>query len=317
VTAALEAGCDLLLTHHPLFFKPLKNINLDAPGGGLISRALQGGLSIFAAHTNWDAANQGVAHALADLLELTERRPLSPSPRDFLKLAVFVPKGYEPQIRRALFEAGAGAIGDYGRCYFQAAGEGGFKAPPEASPFLGQAGRETRAGESRLEVIVPRPLADQAALAVLKHHPYEEPAFEFYPVKVYGPGQGLGLVGVWKPARDFLSQCREKLPAGGLKWAGPEPGLTETVALLPGSGGGCAALARRLGAQALITGDVSYHQALEAAELGLTVADLGHFETEWPGLARLEKLLSAELARLGQATPCLLLPQTSPWHYGA
>ncbi len=313
VREALDAGCDLLFTHHPLIFKPLKSIDAESPEGAVITLAMRGGLSIFAAHTNWDAAALGVADALAELLELEERRPLEPLALDFYKLVVFVPKGYEDKLKDALFEAGAGRIGDYDRVWFASRGEGGFRAPQSGSPFIGQPGEKARTGESRLELILPRARAGAASLAIFKNHPYEEPAFEFYPIKIYGRNQGLGLIGLWPGGRDPLAACREKLGPGLFKYCGPKLGRVERVALLPGSGGSYIRLAKNSGAEVLMTGDVSYHQALEAEHLGLMALDLGHFETERPGLARLKELLDREFERRGEAVECLLLHQESPW----
>lgn len=315
VAEALDLGCDLLFAHHPLIFKPLKNISPATVEGAVLSRAISGGLAIFSAHTNWDAAAGGVAAALADLLGLEDRRPLEPGARDFYKLVVFVPQAYEAALKEALFAAGAGAVGDYDRCWFSAPGAGGFRVPPEARPFVGEPGSEAGVSESRLEVIVPRALADRAASAIFKTHPYEEPAFEFYPIKIYGRDQGLGLIGHWPDGRDLLAECREKLGLSAFRCAGPEAGRVKTVALLPGSGGSYIRLAKACGAEALITGDVGYHQALEAEHLGLSLLDLGHYETEWPSVLRLKEVLSKEFTRRNEAVECCLLKQRSPWRY--
>lgn len=317
VAAALARDCDLLLAHHPLIFHPLKNIRTDQGPGAVLKAALAGNLAVFSAHTNWDSAAQGVASALAELLGLRNCRPLEPAARDFLKLVVFVPAGYENRIRRALFEAGAGRIGDYDRCWFAAAGEGGFGIPADGRPFIGRPGQEARVRESRLELILPPDLAGAAAQVVRDHHPYQEPAFEFQAVKIYGPNQGLGVVGEWDPPRDPLAELVRQPDFPAFKWAGPTPGPVDRVALLPGSGGDFGPLARRQGARVLITGDVSYHQALEAADLGLTLIDLGHFETEWPGVLRLARLLKEDLARFEPQVECLTLEQSPAWNYQA
>jgi dinuclear metal center YbgI/SA1388 family protein len=311
---ALAARCDLLLAHHPLLFKPLKNILFDREPGSLIKAALSAGLSIISAHTNWDAAARGVAQALADRLELTERRPLEAVGRDFYKLVVFVPVGYENPLREALFQAGAGHVGDYDQCWFGAPGEGGYCVPDDGQPFVGQRGLAARTPESRLEVIVPRALAQAAAEAVLKHHPYEEPAFEFHEVKLFGRDQGLGLLGRWEAPRDLLAEVGRV--AQNFKWAGPRPERVERVALLPGSGGSFIRTAHSLGAQALITGDVSYHQALEAESLGLTLVDVGHFEAEWPGVQQMARVLWEEFERKNYSVECEVLAQPPAWKYG-
>jgi len=317
VAAALARGCDLLLAHHPLIFHPLKNIIIDHGPGAVVKAALAGDLAVFSAHTNWDSAALGVASALAELLELSRCRPLEPAARTFQKMVVFVPAGYENRLRQALFEIRAGHIGDYDRCWFASSGEGGFGVPADGRPFIGQPGKEARARESRLEVILPPALAEAAARVVRERHPYQEPAFEFHEVKIYEPNQGLGLVGEWNPPRDLLAELGRHPGFRAFKWAGPTPGLVDRVALLPGSGGDFVRQARTQGARVLITGDVSYHQALEAADLGLTLVDLGHFETEWPGVTRLARLLKKNLDRSEPKVECLVLEQSPPWHYQA
>jgi len=281
----------------------------------VVKAALAGDLAVFSAHTNWDSATLGVASALAELLELSQSRPLAPAARDFYKLVVFVPAGYENRIRQALFEVGVGKIGEYDRCWFASSGEGGFRVPTEASPFLGRPGMEARTRESRLEVILPPALAEAAVQAVRQRHPYQEPAFELQPVKNYGPNQGSGLLGQWDPPRDLVAELEGRLEFPAFKWAGRRPGLISRVALLPGSGGDFSRLAHQQGAQVLITGDVAYHQALEAADLGLTLVDLGHYETEWPGVIRLERLLKQEFSHRDLKMECLVLEQSPVWHY--
>ena len=312
---ALKTKCDLLLAHHPLLFKPIKNVIFDREPGSLIKTAIAGGLAVISAHTNWDSASRGVARALADLLELRDCRPLETALREFYKLVVFVPAGYESPVREALFKAGAGRIGDYDKCWFSASGEGGYRAPEQGRPFIGQKGDEARTRESRIEVVMPGHLTEAAAEAVLKHHPYEEPAFEFHPVKIYGRDQGLGLIGRWAAPRDVLQELKRVTGASGFKWAGPRLEQAERVALLPGSGGSFVRLAHGLGAQVLITGDIDYHEALEADGLGLTVVDLGHFESEWPGVLRLARVLREEFERENINVECEVLKQSPVWHY--
>ena len=315
VALARDAGCDLLLTHHPLIFQPLKSLDRKSGPGAVIWAAQAAGLGVFALHTNWDQAAGGVAGALADHLELEAGRPLVPAGRELYKLVVFVHFGHEDSVKAALFEIGAGVLGGYERTWFAAPGEGGFQVPAQGHPFIGRPGHEARARENRLEVLLPASLANEAALAVRRAHPYEEPAFEFHSIKIFPPGQGLGLLAHWNPPRDLFEELERRPEFAGFKWAGPKPGRIGRLALLPGSGGSYAALARRLGAEALITGDVGYHQALEAEALGLTVVDLGHFETEWPGLRRLAERLAALLA--GSGVVCQVLDQAPVWRGAA
>lgn len=315
VAQAAQWGADLLLTHHPLLYKAVKRLDPGQVSGRVLTAAAAAGLSIFSAHTNWDGAQAGVAATLASLLGLGDCHPLEPAPRDFYKLVAFVPEGYEAKVKDALFAAGCGSIGGYGRCWYGASGEGGFQTPPGGHPFIGQPGEESHVLETRLEMILPASLVEPAALALRAAHPYEEPAFEFVPVKTLGRGEGIGMVGRWPEPRDLLAVCREKLPLKGFKWSGPRPDSVQWVALVPGSGASYMNMAMAAGAEALVTADASYHQALDGAILGLSLVDLGHFETEWPGVARLKEELEREIARGGYEAQCRLLAQEPAWTY--
>jgi dinuclear metal center YbgI/SA1388 family protein len=309
IRLALDLDCQLLVTHHPLIFKPVKRLSFSDPATATACLALSGGLAVISAHTNWDAV--GVAQELADLLELENRRPLEGHCRRFLKLVVFVPESHEEKVRRAVHATGAGTIGGYDGCFFWAQGRGGFKSPPEAQPFLGQPGAEHVTPEARLEIVLPPQLRDEATMAVLATHPYEEPALEFHEIAV--PGPGFGLIGSWDPPRQDAAGFLQGLLGPNGLWAGPEPGPVSTVALMPGSGGGYVEAAHAQGAQILVTGDVGHHQALMASEIGLTVFSAGHFETERPSLARLARELAREVASAGGGTELTILDEIPPF----
>ncbi|MDR1309556.1 MAG: Nif3-like dinuclear metal center hexameric protein, partial [Deltaproteobacteria bacterium] len=309
IIKALDLDCQLLITHHPLIFKPIKRLSFSDPATAPACLALSRGLAVVSAHTNWDAV--GVAHELADILGLTVQHPLSGNCRRFLKLVVFVPESHEEEVRRAVQAIGAGTIGGYDCCFFKAQGTGGFKAPTGSQPFLGQPGEEHAAPEARLEIILPPNLRDKAALAVLSAHPYEEPALEFHQIDV--PGPGFGLVGRWNPPRDDAARFIQAILGQNGLWAGPEPGPVHTVALMPGSGGSYVEAAYAHGAQVLVTGDVDHHQALMASEIGLAVFSAGHFETERPSLARLARELAREVASAGGGAELTILDEIPPF----
>lgn len=313
VTQALGSGCDVLLTHHPLFFKSFKYIDFSRGSGLIVRQALAGGLTVIAAHTNWDAASGGVAYALAQALGLINYTPLELASAEAYKMVTYVPTGHENKVREALFAAGAGGLGAYDRCWFAAEGTGGFRVPPEGQPFHGQPGQETTVKESRLEVMLPLNRAQAVVQALWSSHPYEKPAFELHRVKIFNKDEGLGLVGEWCPPRDLFTEL-DRFGAP-YKWSGPRPGLVERVALLPGSGGDFLGKAKSTGAEVLITADVSYHRALEAHDLGLTLVDLGHFETEWPGVLQLARVLESEIKRRGMEVECLVLSQNPTWNH--
>ncbi|MDR2444117.1 MAG: Nif3-like dinuclear metal center hexameric protein [Deltaproteobacteria bacterium] len=308
VQKALDIGCQLLITHHPMIFRPIKRLSPQDPTCAPVFLAASKNLAVISAHTNWDAV--GVAQALASKLELVALSPLEDVGAPFSKLVVFVPPEHAKKVRLAAFEAGAGQIGDYPECFFQSSGLGGFSVPPWGKPFSGTPGKSHQTPEERLEIILPTALRGKIDRAVRAAHPYEEPALEYYELTTFG--HGFGLLGRWDPPRDPVSFLSSKLPSNGL-WAGPIPSLVSSVALMPGSGGDYVTMAAKSGAQLLITGDVNHHQALTATEAGLTVFSAGHFETERPGLERLAQLIMAALARLSEQIELTVLEEASPF----
>ncbi|MDR1039598.1 MAG: Nif3-like dinuclear metal center hexameric protein [Deltaproteobacteria bacterium] len=305
VDSALAAGSDLLITHHPLIFAPLKSLASGRPQAEALLKAVRADLPVISAHTNWDAA--GMAPALAELLELKPEGFIEPVSADLLKIVVFVPPGSFGQVSEALFDAGAGEIGAYTRCSFRAEGLGGFLPPEGSDPYIGSQGVYTETAEHRLEAVLPSSLRDRCARAVRASHPYEEPAFEFYRVDIQG-AYGFGIVGVWDPPREPLPWIAGRLGKSCLTLAGPVPDKASRVALLPGSGASYLPRAKAAGCELLVTGDLTHHQALLARELGIGVVSAGHHETETPGCRR----LMLELAKRAPEVSFSMIREESP-----
>lgn len=293
---AEEKGSDFLLFHHPLVFSPLRRVDASSYPGNLVARALQNGLTVYAAHTNYDAAPDGVSVALAKALGL--RGPLKVVvPRGGLrKLVVFVPGECVGPVADALTEAGAGVIGEYTHCTFRTPGTGTFLPGEATDPYLGEKGRLENVQEIRLETVVPAHAAKRAVAAATAAHPYEEVALDVYPIEGYPEGCGYGRLGrlpdplAPEELRDNVS---ESLGFPARLVANPKPGdRIERVAVLGGSGGSFIREAARSGAEAYVTGDLDYHDALLAESLGLTAIDAGHAGTELPSLAPLAQRLS-------------------------
>ncbi|CAO0823637.1 GTP cyclohydrolase 1 type 2 homolog [Desulfarculales bacterium] len=300
--AALAEGVDMLLLHHPLLFKPLTDLCSHRPATARLVQAATRGLAIFAAHTNLDAAPGGVSDALAQRLGLGQTRPLSPlAPGSLVKLVTFVPPSHYEEVSAALFAAGAGRISFYRDCAFVASGTGTFLAPPEANPYLGRAGQRERVSELRLETLVPRAQASQALAALRLAHPYEEPAVDLYPLSQTPTGFGLGRVGSLaspRPVGEFAAWAADELGANASLLAGVCSENLRRVAVVGGSGGDLLGAAARAGAQMLVTGEARYHAAQEAADLGLALLTLGHFQTEVVVLQPWARRLAVELGRL-------------------
>ena len=297
VAEARERGAGLLVCHHPLIFKPLRRLPGDEPAGSLLREVMITGLVVYAAHSNLDASPHGVNVALAELLGLRDHQPLlRPRAGGAFKLVTFLPPQHVAAVSAALFRAGAGNIADYGGCSFRVEGTGTFTPGPGAHPAYGEAAGENEVREARLEVTVPADRLQEAVAAVLSSHPYEEPAYDMYPLHVTA-GSGLGRVGDL-PAPVSLEElahtCRLELGNAALQVAGEAGMEIRRVAVCGGSGGKLAGEALAAGAQVLVTGDVSHHQALDAVAAGLAVIDAGHYHTERPVLPH----LASELARM-------------------
>lgn len=296
-----EAGADFLLFHHPLIFGGLNSVNTAAYPGDLLARAVRSNLTVYAAHTSYDATPDGVSVALAQALGL--RGPLEViSPRgSMMKLVVFVPEENADELAGALSEAGAGVIGEYTRCTFRTPGTGTFLGGEGSDPYLGERGKLEKVEEIRLETVVPAHHASRAAAAVRETHPYEEPAFDLYPIEGFPEGCGYGRAGdlpeplTPEELREYVS---EHLGFPARIVAVPQPGeRVERVAVLGGSGGSFLREAAASGARAYVTGDLDYHDALLAASLGLAAIDAGHAATELPALEPLARRL-AELTEV-------------------
>ena len=288
VDEAIGVGAQMLITHHPLIFNPLRSINTGGGEGRLLGRLITAGISLYAAHTNLDVAEGGVEDLLAAAagLQFGDCGPgaLEPFGEDaLLKLVVFVPEGHEDEVRDAVCAAGAGWIGRYSDCAFMTEGTGTFKPLEGAQPFLGEVGRVERAREFRLETILPESRKSAVLRALLKAHPYEEAAFDLYPLRNMGRSGGFGRVGVLaQPVTlgGLAARMRSALGAACVKVSGDLSREIRTAATAAGSGGRNVAAAAKAGAEALVTGEIRHAQVLQAVSLGMSVVEVGHFASE-------------------------------------
>ncbi|MGB9866680.1 MAG: Nif3-like dinuclear metal center hexameric protein [Bacillota bacterium] len=292
VEEAIGRHCDLIVSHHPLIFGSLKQLSADSPIGRIIHKLVKHDVSLCCLHTNLDVAPGGVEDTLADLLELQDVRVLAPVGTEKLyKIVVFVPKGYEDKVRDAMAQKGAGWIGNYSHCSFQVEGTGTFKPLEGSNPFIGQQGQLEKVAEFRLETIVPQRILRDVVTAMLEVHPYEEVAYDIYPLQNEGKAYGFGRVGrLPKPltVSELVQHVNKALGCDQVRVVTSGPGQqVDKVATSCGSGGDKVELCSRAGAKVLVTGDVKYHDALKALAQGLTVIDAGHYFTERPVLGKI------------------------------
>ena len=293
VSSLRKTPVDLLITYHPLLFRPVRTLRAVSGPEGLAFGLIRMGTALAVAHTALDVCRGGAADALADILGLGETvgfGPVETAAR--IKVVTFVPAGHVEQVAEALAGAGAGRIGNYRGCSYRGEGTGAFAAERGAAPVVGEAGEENRVAEVRLEMIAPASARDRVAEALVRAHPYEEPAYDLYSVSSNLPMAGrMGVL----PRRLSMAQLAERVADAteveALRWVGSDDMPVERVAVLPGSGGSFLPAAADAGAQAVVTGDVSHHQMAHAEQRGVGVIDPGHAATEAPGVRRLLEMV--------------------------
>jgi dinuclear metal center YbgI/SA1388 family protein len=280
-----SAGVDLLITYHPLLFKPITTLLAGAGPQGRAYQLIRSGVSLAVVHTAWDAAAGGTSDALAEMMGLREVESfggVEQSPE--WKLVTFVPPDHLDGVAAALTAAGAGRIGNYTACSFRSEGVGTFLPGPGSWPATGARGELNQVTEIRLEMRVASAGRHRAVAALLNSHPYEEPAFDLYETS-----SGSGMVGRVGEIRIQFSDLVELLRrevGPEIRAAGHDRALRR-AAVVPGSGGSFVAETHSRGTDVLITGDVSHHQMREALDLGVAVIDIGHAPSERPGVAAL------------------------------
>ena len=318
---AWQENADLIITHHPLIFKALPSIKVDSPVGSLIRKLIMADISLYTAHTNLDNASRGVNQLLAETIGLIDIEPLplrTAGHRESLyKLVVFVPLTHINEVREAVSRAGAGFIGKYSDCTFRATGIGTFKPGEDTDPFIGQIGQLEEVEEARLETICPQHLLKAVIDAMLQAHPYEEVAYDLYKLEnqgiMFSPGR-KGNLPQAIPLGQLAEQVQIKLSLPALRIVGEKNSLVQKVAVVSGSG---ASFINEIAGQAdvLITGDLKYHEAREAAALGLAVIDAGHQATEELVVQEVCQLLTKESSMAGWQVDYIPVYMTPAWTY--
>lgn len=300
VAEAIRRRVQIVIAYHPPIFKPISR--LTGPGAGmdgLVLRCISAGIAIYSPHTALDAAEGGTNDVIADLCGIGARRPIeyTESTAGECKVVVFVPAEAVERVAEAMFAAGAGRIGDYERCSFRLSGEGTFFGTDATQPVVGQKGRFERVAEIRLEVVTPTRRLPHVVEAIHAAHPYEEPAFDVYPL-ASKPTQGIGRVGRL-PAPTGLGKLAAKLKratrAAGAQIVGTARQRVERAVIVVGAAGSLPLSAGLATGDVVITGEVRHHDALTVLRHGSTAIALGHWSSERPVLAPLADRLACEL----------------------
>ena len=282
IDEAIRKNCNLIVSHHPLIFSGLKRLTSQNEVQRCVAKAIKNDIAIYAAHTNLDNVLKGVSGKMAEKIGLLNVRILQPKQNGLLKLITYVPRLHSYGVRQALFEAGAGQIGNYDSCSFNADGTGTFKANEKAQPFVGKIDELHSEPETRIEVILPDYLKNQVLEALLKRHPYEEPAYDFIPLRNAWNQVGAGVLGELEEPEDelgFLNRIKEIFHNPTIKYTNLLGKKIKRVALCGGSGSSFLPDALKAKADIYISGDFKYHEFFDA-QRRILIADIGHFESE-------------------------------------
>ena len=282
INEARQKNCNLVIAHHPIIFGGLKKITGRNYVESTVINAIKNDVAIYAIHTNLDNVIEGVNNKIADKLELINRKILAPKTGMLMKLFTFVPVEHAEKVRSAIFEAGAGYIGNYSECSFNAEGTGTFKGQEGTNPFVGEVGKRHEEKEIKMEFIFPAYLQHRIISAMTKSHPYEEVAYDVVPLANEYLQTGSGLFGeLSSPVSEeqFLKQVKQTFGLSVIKHTKLLGKLIKKVALCGGAGSFLINRAIAAGADVYITSDIKYHEFFDANDK-LVIADIGHWESE-------------------------------------
>jgi dinuclear metal center YbgI/SA1388 family protein len=312
----------LLLAHHPLLLRGVDTVAANTPKGALVHRLIRTGRSLFTAHTNADSASPGVSDALADALGLAVEGVLEPARAedDLEKWVVYVPRENAAAVQEAVFEAGAGHIGDYSHCSWSVGGIGQFLPHEGAAPAVGSVGSVERVAEDRFEVVAPARARGAVLAAMRAAHPYEEPAFDIFALIPPPSDAGLGRVGTLarpEPLRDFVFRVNAALPetSWGVRAAGDPSAPVSRVAVCGGAGDSLLASAAGAGVQAYVTADLRHHPADEHRRASdVALVDVAHWASEFPWCEQAAGVLRSRFGEALSVRVCAI--RTDPWNIG-
>lgn len=315
VSEARRRRANLIVSHHPLLFRPLRSVDVASGVGSVVAALLRHRINAYAVHTNLDFVRGGTSFVLAQRLGLTGIRFLSPLAGWGRKVVTFVPASDADRVMEAMAAAGAGLIGEYERCSFRSTGTGTFRGSARSRPAVGRALRLERVPEVRLEMVVPSTSLEGVLGALRAAHPYEEPAVDVHVVEGGAAGFGMGAVGELAAGVApgvFLRTIRSRLGVARLRTSAGTGEVVRRVAVCGGSGADLLPEAIRAGAQVFVTADVRYHAFQEAAGR-IMIVDAGHHETEFPVVAAVVgRLRAAWAGKRGAPFVAAAVSETNP-----
>ena len=282
VDEAIENNCNLIVSFHPIIFKGLKKLTGKTYVERVVIKAIQNNIAIFSIHTALDNAFQGVNSIICDQLELQNKKILIPQSGTLKKLQTYVPKDHAESLRTALFEAGAGNIGNYDSCSFNIEGEGTYRGNEDSNSTLGEKGQLHTENETLISVVFAKHVESKVLKGLFSTHPYEEVAYEITTLDNTNQYIGMGMIGELKIEMDeieCLKYIKQKMNTECIRHSKLLNKSIKKIAVLGGSGSFAIGAAKAAGADLLVTADLKYHDFF-SAENNIVLADIGHYESE-------------------------------------
>ncbi len=281
IDEAIQKECNLIISHHPIIFSGIKKLNGKNYIERTVIKAIENKIAIYAIHTNFDNYNFGVNFEIANRLKLKNTQVLLPK-KNLNKLVVYTPIDSVQEVNKALFEVGVGEIGNYSKCSFNTEGMGTFQPNESANPTIGKVNQLEKVKEIRSEYIVPEHLIYKAIQTLIVTHPYEEVAYDIFPLKNNNRTVGSGMFGELEDeinTLDFLNIVKQNFNCGIIRHTKILKDKIKRVAFCGGSGSFLLPQAKAVKADIFITGDYKYHDFFDSED-EILIADIGHFESE-------------------------------------
>jgi len=282
IDEAIRKEVNFVLTHHPVIFSGLKKITGQNHVERTVIKAIRNNVAIYAAHTSLDNLKNGINFKMADKLGLKNQTILKPAKNQLLKLVFFVPRDHADAVRKAVFDAGAGIVGDYEGCSYNLDGKGSFRPGEGTDPYVGQIGQMHFEEETRVETWLPRHKTGQVLKAMNETHPYEEVAYDLYPLLNKDRESGAGMIGELEeeiPEKEFLDLLKQTFNVPTIRHTKLLYSFVKRIALCGGSGSFLLEDAIAQGADAFVSADFKYHRFFDAEDK-ILIADMGHYESE-------------------------------------
>ncbi len=282
IDEAIKSKSNLIISHHPITLSGIKQLTGKTLTEQIIIKAIENNIAIYSSHTNSDKIKTGVSGLLANRLGLINQEILVPEPNSLLKIVTFVPEANADSVRDAMFKAGAGYIGNYDSCSYNSSGYGTFRAGDNTNPFVGKIGEVHSEKEVKIESIVPSHLKNSVINAIIKNHPYEEPAYDIYPLANQNNSIGFGIVGDLTEEMsisNFLKHLKKEAKTECIRYTDINKKIIKKIAVCGGSGSSFLPYAISSNADVYVTGDFKYHQFFDGFNK-IMIADIGHYESE-------------------------------------